>query len=114
GFALLPASGLTPQALAVVIQVIAGAPFPPPTRNVASLANKLKPATLAGTRLLAAGRFGEGWLLTREPAAMAPPIPAVAGAVWDARFRLLRHGALPAGATLGAMGADASRLRHTS
>ena len=100
GFALLPSAGLTPHALAAVIQLIAGAPFPPPTRSVASLANALKPATLAGTRLLAAGRLGEGWLLTREPAAMAPPIPAVSGAVWDARFRLVRHGALPASATL--------------
>lgn len=114
GFALLPSSGLTPQALAAVIQVIAGAPFPAPTRSVAALAGALKPATLAGTRLLPAGRLGEGWLLTREPAAMAPPIPAVAGAVWDARFRLVRSGTLPAGATLGAVGADASRLRHAS
>ena len=114
GFALLPSSGLTPRALAAVIQVIAGAPFPPPTRSVASLAEALQPATLAGTRLLSAGRLGEGWLLTREPAAMAPPIPAVAGAVWDARFRLVRHGSLPANATLGAVGDDASRLRHAS
>lgn len=114
GFALLPAVGLTPPALAAVIQVIAGAPFPPPSRSVASLADALKPATLAGTRLLVAGRLGEGWLLTREPAAMAPPIPAVAGAVWDARFRLVRHCTLPAGATLGAVGDDASRLRHAS
>jgi len=97
-----------------VIQAIAGAPFPPPTRSVACLADVLKPATLAGTRLLPAGRLGEGWLLTREPAAMAPPMPAVAGAVWDARFRLLRHGTLPTGATLGAVGDDASRLRHAS
>jgi tRNA(Ile)-lysidine synthase len=96
------------------MQMIAGASFPPPMRSVASLAVALKPATLAGIRLLSAGRLGEGWLLTREPAAMAPPIPAVAGAVWDARFRLLRHGNLPAGATLGAVGADASRLRHAS
>jgi tRNA(Ile)-lysidine synthase len=114
GFALLPSAGLTPQALAAVIQVIAGAPFPPPTRSVAALADPLKPATLAGTRLLSAGRLGEGWLLTREPAAMAPPIPAVVGALWDARFRLLRQGTLPNGATLGAVGDDASRLRHAS
>jgi tRNA(Ile)-lysidine synthase len=114
GFALLPSAGLTPQALAAVIQVIAGAPFPPPTRSVAALADPLKPATLAGTRLLSAGRLGEGWLLTREPAAMAPPIPAVVGALWDARFRLLRQGTLPNGATLGAVADDASRLRHAS
>jgi tRNA(Ile)-lysidine synthase len=114
GFALLPPEGLTPRAMAAVIQLIAGAPFPPPTRSVAFLADALKPATLAGTRLLAAGRLDEGWLLTREPAAMAPPIPAVTRAVWDCRFRLLRHGSLPAGATLGAVGDDASRLRHAS
>jgi tRNA(Ile)-lysidine synthase len=114
GFALLSSGGLTPQALAAVVQVIAGARFPPPTRSVAALAGGLKPATLAGTRLLSAGRLGEGWLLTREPAAMAPPIPAVAGAVWDGRFRLVSLNALPVGATLGAVAADAPALRRNS
>jgi tRNA(Ile)-lysidine synthase len=64
--------------------------------------------------MLAAGRLGDGWLLTREPAAMAPPIAASAGAVWDGRFRLLSCGAFPADATLGAVDADASVLRRAS
>ncbi len=78
------------------MQAIAGAPFPPPTRSVASLADAPKPATLAGVRLLPAGRLGRWIVGLREPAAMAPPVPAVAGAVWDGRFRLARLGALPA------------------
>ena len=47
-----------------------------------------RPATLGGVRVQPAGRLGPGWLLTREVAALAPPVPARPGAVWDGRFRL--------------------------
>ena len=43
---------------------------------------------------------------------MAPPVPARPGAVWDGRFRLMDTATAPAGAMLGALGADASRLRR--
>ena len=59
-----------------------------------------------------AGRLGPGWLLVREEAAMAAPVPAIKGAVWDGRFRLLND--LPAGTMIGALGADASRFRRQS
>ena len=54
------------------------------------------------------------WHLYREPAAMAPPIPARAGAVWDGRYRLGDTARVPPDTTLGALGGDAARLRRFS
>lgn len=105
---------IDPRALAALLQVISGAPFPPPTRSVASLAASPRPATLAGVRSLPAGRLGPGLLLVREAAAMAPPVPALPGTIWDGRFRLGVETTLPSGATFGALGADAARLRRCS
>ena len=69
-------------------------------------------ATLAGVRILPAGRLRPGaWLLVREAAAMAPPVPARAGVRWDGRFRLAAAPPPPEGAMLGALGDDAARLR---
>jgi tRNA(Ile)-lysidine synthase len=45
---------------------------------------------------------------------MAPPVAAVPGAVWDGRFRLTDGARMPAGATLGPLGADAARERKAS
>ena len=106
--------GIDPHALAALLQTIAGAPYPPPTASVASLAAAPRPATLAGVRLLSAGRLGSGLLVVREAAAMAPPVAAVPGAVWDGRFRLTAEAWVPPGATLGALGVDAARLREAS
>ncbi len=72
------------------------------------------PARPAVTALLARGQGtlggawwrADGWLL-REPGACATPVPAVAGALWDGRFRL--DGAWP-GCMLGALGEGASAL----
>jgi tRNA(Ile)-lysidine synthase len=106
--------GIDPRALAALLQLISGAPFPPATASVASLAVQPRPTTLAGVRLMAAGRLGPGLLVLREAAAMAPPVAAVPGAVWDGRFRLQAGALVPAGGVLGALGADAARLRHAS
>ena len=114
GFAVLSGQPLAPPALAALLQMLAGAPFPPATRSVAALAAAPRPATLAGVRLLPAGRLGPGLLAVREPAAMAPPVPARPGAVWDGRFRLGEAALVPPGATLGALGGDAARLRRFS
>lgn len=114
GFALLPEAPLGVGALAALLQVIAGAPYPPATQAVAALAAKWRPATLAGVRVLPAGRLGPGWLLAREAAAMGPAVPAVPGAVWDRRFRVAGDAVLPADATLGAVGSDAPLLRRVS
>jgi tRNA(Ile)-lysidine synthase len=119
GFAVLCGSAsardaIEPRALAALLQTVAGAPFPPPTRSVAHLAAAPKPATLAGARLVPAGRLGPGLLVVREEAAMAPPVPARPGIVWDGRFHLGADARVSPGATLGALGADAARLRRAS
>ena len=105
---------IAPRALAALVQAIGGAAFPPPTDSVTSLAAMPRPATLAGVRLLPAGRLGPGLLIVREAAAMTSPVAAQPGAVWDGRFRLGTNARVPPGATFGALGADAARLRHTS
>ena len=105
-------------ALGALIQAISGAPFPPRPAAVAALAADPRPATLAGVRLLAAGRLGPGLLLVREEAAIAPPVPAeqargtarrgTAASAWLAtrpRRRRCRSGAL---------GDEAARLRRRS
>lgn len=117
GFAVLAPGPIAPEALAHLVQVIGGAARPPSLAQVAALANAPRPATLAGVRLLAAGRFGPGLLVIRETSALQREIPARIGAVWDGRFRLIR---LPKGhlegqrglsLTLGAWGSDAPRGR---
>jgi tRNA(Ile)-lysidine synthase len=114
GFSVLRPGAIPPEALAALIRTIAGSPYSPGGPALAALAAAPAPAVLGGVRILPAGRLGPGVLLVREPAAMAPPIAAEPGAVWDRRFRL-GSGATPSsGATLGALAQDAPRLRrHT-
>jgi tRNA(Ile)-lysidine synthase len=114
GFAVLSGQPLEPPALAALVQALAGASFPPATRSVVALAAAPRPATLAGVRLLPAGRLGPGMLAVREPAAMAPPVSARPGAVWDGRFRLGDAAVVPPDAMLGALGDDAAALRRFS
>lgn len=114
GFALLAPGLLAPPVLAAVIQAVSGAGFPPPTRPVAALAAAPRPATLAGVRVLRAGRLGPGWLVVREAAAMEPRRIARPGVVWDGRFRLTACADPPPHATLGALGSDAAHLRRWS
>ena len=63
-------------------------------------------------RILPAGRLGNGWLLVREPAALAAPIPARAGALWDERF-ILAGPATP-DQIFGALGADAAEFKNST
>ncbi len=110
GFALLPPGLIPPRALAALMRTIGGASYPPAMRGVTALVQDPRPATLAGTRLMPAGRLGPGWLLLREAARAGPPVPAVPDAVWDRRFRLRGPAAdLPPGLTIGALGRDAAR-----
>ena len=82
---------------AALLQALAGAPFPPAdTIGCRARRRRRSQRRLAGVRLLPAGRLGPGLLAVREPAAMAPPVPARAGAVWDGRFRLGDAGGCPA------------------
>jgi tRNA(Ile)-lysidine synthase len=114
GFAVLSGQPIAPPVLAALVQTIAGAPYPPATRAVSALAAAPRPATLGGVLLVPSRRQGTGLLAVREPAAMAPPIRAQPGAVWDGRFRLGAEARVPAGATLGPLGYDAARFRRLS
>lgn len=111
GYAVLDGQ-VSADALAALIQMISGAVYPPASQSVGRLAAAMKPATLGGVRLMHAGRLGGDWLLACEAPAAA--VPAVGGAVWDGRFRLVVHAGLPAGTMLGALGDDAARLRRVS
>jgi tRNA(Ile)-lysidine synthase len=114
GYATLAPGPIPPGALASLLQAIGGNPYPPNGAALARLAANPVPAVLAGVRLLAAGRLGPGLLVVREQAAMQPPVAATPGTMWDGRFYLAET-ALPApDATLGALGAEAARLRHAS
>jgi tRNA(Ile)-lysidine synthase len=114
GFAVLSPGPLAATALAALLQAIAGSAYAPSPRQVAALAAEPRPATIGGVRLMPAGRLGPGLLLAREPAMLAPPLPAAPGARWDGRFRLDARATPPQGAMLGALGAAAARLRDRS
>jgi tRNA(Ile)-lysidine synthase len=114
GFAVLSPGALPAAALGALLRTIGGAGFPPRPSSVAELAAAPRPATLAGVRLLAAGRLGPGLLVVREAAAMAPPVEATPDALWDGRFRLRAGAECPPGTTIGALGADAPALRKRS
>jgi tRNA(Ile)-lysidine synthase len=111
GYALLSPGPIAPEALACLLATLSGAERPPPMKQVAPLAAAPRPATLAGVQVLPAGRLGDGFLLVREAAATAPPIPAMVGKLWDGRFRLRSLPAGSEGLTLGAWGAEAPRDR---
>ncbi len=111
GFALLSPGAIAPEALARLFRTLTGAPYPPGLSLVATLAKDPRPATCAGVQILAAGRLGPGLLLVREPAAMAAPVPARPGAIWDRRFRIVGSAHIEAGTSLGALGADAASVR---
>ncbi|GAB6967026.1 tRNA lysidine(34) synthetase TilS [Komagataeibacter kakiaceti JCM 25156] len=86
GWVVLPAALAPVRVLAALIRVIGGHDYPPRRDGVAALARNPQAATLAGVRILP-WRDGQ-WLLAREEAAIAPPVPARTGAMWDRRFVL--------------------------
>jgi tRNA(Ile)-lysidine synthase len=105
--AALGTDALADALLARLVQAVAGARHAPPAAAVAALRGRGE-GTLAGAWLRP--RRG-AWLLFREPAAIAPPVEALAGALWDRRFRLSGPGA--PGHEVSALGpADAARLRR--
>ena len=114
GFALWSGRPVPPASLAALFQTLAGSKYPPSSRSMAELAAAPRPATTGGVRLLPAGRWGQGLLAVREASAMAPPVVAAPGAVWDGRFRLRDDTRVHAGAVLGALGRDAAGLRRVS
>lgn len=120
GFALLPEQGpWLPAALGRLIRTIGGQAHLPDAETLDPLAADPARAigaglSLHGTLLRPAGRLGLGFLLCREEAAVAAPVPAAAGACWDGRFRR------PAGMAdlpeqwIGALGAPPPALRARS
>jgi tRNA(Ile)-lysidine synthase len=77
-----------------LLRVVGAAEHAPPQSEVARLL-KAGSGTLGG-----AWWRRDGWLL-REPALLAPPIPAASGALWDGRFHLAESAP---GCLLGALG----------
>ena len=108
GYAVLSAGPIGGDALAGLLRSLSGRRYPV---DPGALAAEPRACTLAGVQLRPAGRAGDGWLLTREPSAAEPPVPADPGAVWDARFRVE---ASPGGTTVGALGPDAGAVRKNS
>ena len=119
GFALLPEGVWPPRALAALVRMVTGAAYLPSPDAVSAIAATPEQAIgggicLGGARLVPAGRLGSGFLVCREAAAMADPVPAEAGAGWDDRFRRpANQRALP-GETIGALGPSSHRFRNMS
>ncbi|MBU6448165.1 MAG: tRNA lysidine(34) synthetase TilS [Rhodospirillales bacterium] len=108
GYAVLDATSAPPAALSVLIRTIGGQAYAPRREAVLRMAACLSAATLGGVRVAPAGRLGSGWLLAREPAACAPPVPAASHAFWDGRFVLMEPQGM---ASFGALGRDAAAFR---
>jgi tRNA(Ile)-lysidine synthase len=111
GFALLSPGRIGAAALARLVRTIGGASYPPSPKQIDDLAQEPRPTTVAGVRILSAGRLGDGWLIVREEAAIAEPIAASPNAVWDNRFRVIAPSDVPRGVTVGMLGPDAARFR---
>jgi tRNA(Ile)-lysidine synthase len=114
GFALLSSGRVGVAALSRLVRTIGGRPYPASPGQISALAARPKPATVAGARIMPAGRFGDGWLVVREEAAMMEPVAALPEAIWDDRFRVFGDRAFPSGATIGKLGPDAARFRDDS
>lgn len=113
GYAVLDALPQTPEPLAALLRIVAGAARPPRTDAVARWLAQPRAATLGGVAFRPAGRLAlGGWLLLRETAAMRAPVAVSDGAVWDGRFRW--QGAAQEGVTLGALDREAPPVRGSS
>jgi tRNA(Ile)-lysidine synthase len=114
GFALLSPGRISEAALASLVQTIGGAAYSPSPAQICRLAASPKPATLAGVRLLPAGRLGDGLLIVREEAAIAASVAAGPSVFWDNRFRLTIRCGFRGDVTIGKLGDDAARFRTLS
>ncbi|MDR3533186.1 MAG: tRNA lysidine(34) synthetase TilS [Rhodopila sp.] len=114
GFAVLSPGRIGAAALSNLVRTIGGAAYPPSPAQINDLAARPRPATLAGVRILPAGRFADGLLVVREEAAIAEPAEAADNVIWDSRFRLIAHQGFPEGGTIGKLGSDAARFRGCS
>jgi tRNA(Ile)-lysidine synthase len=114
GFALLSPGRISVAAFRALVRTIGGARYSPSHTQISELAARPGPATVAGARILPAGRLGDGMLIVREEAAIGAAVPACHGAMWDGRFRQSARGVVPSGTSIGKLGADATRFRGCS
>ena len=114
GFALLSPGRINTLALGCLLRTIGGQPYAPSPGQITLLAASPGPATVAGVRIIAAGRGGDGLLFVREEAAVMDPVAARPGTLWDNRFRLVADKDMPEDAQIGKLGADAARFRRAS
>jgi tRNA(Ile)-lysidine synthase len=114
GFAMLSAGRIGPAALTSLVQTIGGARYAPSPAQINALSMEPRPATVAGVRIMPAGRFGDGLLIVREEAAVMEPVQASQQTIWDHRFRVTAARRLPMDATIGKLGSDAARFRGMS
>ncbi len=114
GFALLSSGRIDAAALSALVRTIAGLAYPPNAGQIADWAAEPRPATVAGVRMMPAGRLGDGWLVVREEAAIMAPVQATHGVVWDNRFRLSGARGNPNKITAGKLGSDSVRFRRDS
>jgi len=103
------------KALAAIIATVAGAYYPPRNERLERLLAALRQGLASGRSLggcLILPRRGRV-LVCREPVAMEAPIALLPGedAVWDGRFAVKLKPGLPAGLTLGGLGAAAPGAR---
>lgn len=114
GFALLSPGRVRPGTMRALLRTIAGAAYAVSPQHISELAADPGPATLAGVRILPAGRLGSGWMIVREERAIHGPAPAVSGITWDGRFRILLRPPIPTGCQIGRLGDAAPRFRRQS
>ena len=111
GYATVDDGALSTAVLSALAWTLSGQDYPPSPAAVARAVAAQRPVSLHGVLLR---RWRSGWLVAREPGAVAEAVEALPSAVWDRRFRLLPDAEPPPGARLGALGDDAVRLRDRS
>jgi tRNA(Ile)-lysidine synthase len=119
GFALLPDAVWPSPALAALLRMVTGDSYVPAAEAVDAIGAAPARAIgrgicLGGALLRPAGRLGPGFLICREPAAVAAAVSAKAGVVWDGRFRRPEIEPDLPGETIGPLGSDARSFRHIS
>jgi len=97
GFAYVAAPSLSAGCLSTLVRTLGGKAYPPAPRQLARFADGLRPATVGGMRIMKGGKYGPGFLLLREAAAIPALTPATPYMLWDNRFRLDPDAQIPAG-----------------
>ncbi|WP_122050261.1 tRNA lysidine(34) synthetase TilS [Asaia bogorensis] len=113
GYAVMTALPDDPALLGQIWQMISGAAYPPSPSDLAGLIASPRAMTLSGAILFKAGRYGEGWILAREVAAIRAQSALCQGLWWDRRFKV-RGAPMQPGLSVGALGPESRRYRHHS